>query len=162
MKRKSDALSFFSEMGRNKIIDTIARVEKTTSGEIKVLVVSASSILPRLKKADQEKAVIARAKKEFLKLGINKTRDSTGILIMISLEEKMVRIQPDISVEKVLPDLNWESYVDVIINGIKSNCPVFSICHVISEIGNLLAEHFPVKPDDTNEISNDVVVKGRW
>ncbi|HBY74653.1 TPA: hypothetical protein DEG21_01975, partial [Patescibacteria group bacterium] len=148
--------------GLQLIKDVITEVEKRTAGEIKVAIVSASSIVPRLKKADKEKAVTRRAKSLFRKLGINKTKEATGVLILISLEERMVRIQPDKAIDNISPQINWESLILQIIVGIKFKRPVDAICNVIYQLGDHLAKHFPVKPDDINEISNDVVITGRW
>ena len=103
MMKKLDALSFLTEAERNQIKECIGEAEKFTSGEIRVLIVSASSVIPKLCKTDQAKAVVRRAKAEFRRLGINKTHRSTGILILISLEEHMVRIQPDKAIDDLLP-----------------------------------------------------------
>lgn len=162
MKKKIDALTFLSKPELQQITDTITKVEKKTSGEIKVAIVSASSLIPRLKRADKEKTVTKRAKSLLRKFGINKTKDATGILILISLEEKIVRIQPDKAIDNILPQLNWQPLANLIAAGIKSERPVDAICNVICQLGEHLAKHFPVKPDDINEISNDVVIMGRW
>lgn len=162
MQTKNNALTFLSKPGLRQIADTITDVEKKTSGEIKVAIVSASSLIPRLKRADKEKAVTRRAKSLFRKLGINKTKDSTGVLILISLEERMVRIQPDKAIDNILPQINWQPLTNLITAGIKSEHTVDAICNVVCQLGEHLAKHFPVKSDDINEISNDVVIMGRW
>jgi len=162
MKKKNDALTFLSETGLQLIKDVITEVEKRTASEIKVAIVSASSIVPRLKKADKEKAVTRRAKSLFRKLGINKTKEATGVLILISLEERMVRIQPDKAIDNISPQINFQPLANLITAGIKSERPVDAICNVIYQLGDRLAKHFPVKPDDINEITNDVVIMGRW
>jgi uncharacterized membrane protein len=162
MKKKNDALTFLSETELQKIKNTITEVEKETAGEIKVAIVSASSLIPRLSRADKEKAVTRRAKSLFRKLGINKTKEATGVLILISLEERMVRIQPDKAIDIISPQINFQPLANLITAGIKSERPVDAICNVIYQLGDRLAKHFPVKPDDINEISNDVVIMGRW
>ncbi len=33
------------------------------------------------------------------------------------------------------------------------------IIHGVDRVGKILSEHFPIKPDDTNEISNRVILE---
>jgi putative membrane protein len=162
MIKKIDALNFLTEAELLQVKDCIRDAESLTSGEIKVVIASASSIIPRQRKSDQERAVIWKAKSLFRKLGINKTRDSTGILILISLEEHMVRVHPDAAIDRILSESTWQPLVNCIIDGIKGGLPAKGICMSISQIGTLLAKHFPIKHDDKDELPNEVVVIGRW
>lgn len=162
MKNISDAQTFLTEVELKQVKDCITEAEKLTSGEIKVLICSASSILPRVTIADKEKAVIRRAKREFSRLGINKTKDSTGILILISVEERMVRVQPDEAIDDIMPQSTWQPLVNCVVEGIKGGFPARGLCNAVSQMGNFLSKHFPIKPGDVDELSNDVVIKGRW
>lgn len=159
--RLSDARAFLSEAACNDISDCIAEVEKKTSAEIKVLVVAASSWLPRLSQKDQEIAVQKRAIKEYKLLGIGNTRDDTGVLIMISLEERKVRVLAGEAINLLVPPTTWATVANCITDSIKTNLHAKGICAAINNIGMHLTEYFPIKPDDTNEISNSVVIKGR-
>jgi uncharacterized membrane protein len=162
MKNKSDALCFLSEAELKQIRDCITEAEIWTSGEIKVVVASASSIIPKIRKIDQEKAVTHKAKSLFRKLGINKTRESTGVLILISLEEHIVRVQPDKAIDSLLPESTWIPLVNCITEGIKNGNPAKGICMAVTQIGQKLAKHFPIRDDDTDELINDVIIIGRW
>ncbi len=133
-----------------------------TSGEIRVLVVAASSVVPQLTKSEQQMALRHRAVKEFAKLGIQNTRDRTGVLIMVSIEERMVQILAGTGINSIVPENTWSSMVQCITEGIKAGNPAQGISQAVADIGKLLSEHFPIKPDDTNELSNAVVIKGRW
>lgn len=162
MKTYKDALSFLTIDQRNEIADAIAKAETMTSGEIRVLVVAASSVMPKFSKRDQREALRRRAVREFSKLGIHNTRDRTGVLLMVSIEERMVQILAGNGINSVVPENTWPSMVHCITEGIKEGDHVQGILMAVADIGKMLSEKFPVKSDDTNELSNAVVIKGRW
>ena len=162
MKTYKDALNFLSSDQRNEIADAISKVETMTSSEIRVLVVAASSLLPKLSKKDQKEALRRRAIKEFSKLGIHNTRDKTGVLIMVSIEERMVQVLAGTGINSVVPENTWPSMVQRVTDGIKAGNPAQGITMAVVDIGTMLSEKFPLKSDDSNELSNVVVIKGRW
>ena len=100
----------------------------------------------------QEAAVTA-----FYQNGLFRTRDETGVLIYISVFEHKVWVLGDRGInEKVTRDA-WEEVVDVIAGGIREKQPAVAICTAVESVGVMLAEHFPVKPDDTNELKNLII-----
>lgn len=162
MKTCKDALNFLADAERDEIADAIAKAEAMTSGEIRVLIVAASSILPKLGKKEQRIALRQRAVREFTKLGIQNTRDKTGVLVMVSLEERMVQVLAGSGINSVVPEHTWSAMVRCITEGIKAGSPAKGIVAAVADIGKMLAENFPMKSDDANELSNTVVIKGRW
>jgi len=162
MKRYNDALNFLTSDQRNEIADAISKAETITSGEIRVLVVAASSVLPKFSKKDQKEALRRRAIKEFSNLGIQNTKDKTGVLLMVSIEERMVQVLAGNGINSVVPENTWPAMVHHITDGIKAGNPAQGITVAVAEIGKMLSEKFPIKPDDSNELSNAVVIKGRW
>lgn len=162
MKTYKDAFDSLTSDQKEEIADAIAKAEGKTSGEIKVLVVAASSVVPQLTKGEQRMALRNRAEKEFVKLGIQNTREKTGVLIMVSLEERMVQVLAGSGINSVVPESIWPEMVQWIVEGIKSGNIAQGISTAVAAIGTLLAEHFPLKSDDSNELSDSVVIKGRW
>lgn len=93
----------------------------------------------------------------FFREGLYRTRDETGILILISVFERKVWMLADRGInEKVKPG-QWDEIVGMIIEGIKNNKQADAICKAVDEIGRILREHFPIKADDTNELKNLIV-----
>lgn len=162
MKTYKDAFDSLTSDQKEEIADAIAKAEAKTSGEIRVLVVAASSVVPQLTKSEQRMALRHRAEKEFVKLGIQNTRDRTGVLIMVSLEERMVQVLAGSGINALVPENTWPDMVQCIVDGIKAGNIAQGISAAVAAIGSLLAQHFPVKSDDSNELSDSVVVKGRW
>jgi putative membrane protein len=51
----------------------------------------------------------------------------------------------------------WDDIVKIIVDGIKRKRPAESICEAVAKIGELLKKHFPIDPDDTDELKNLIV-----
>jgi len=97
----------------------------------------------------EEKALVS-----FLEHGLHETRDRTGILILISLFERRVRILADRGISEKVPQQKWDTIVADIVQGIKQQRLCDALCAAISECGELLAESFPPRADDTDELPN--------
>ncbi|MDA8163946.1 MAG: hypothetical protein M0017_02780 [Desulfobacteraceae bacterium] len=202
----------FSEADKARISATIEAVEKTTAGEIAVMVVDASDTYPEgrvlagvllgglaaLAAADRlfadslwhfvplaaplawltgwasrflpavhrlfvpetrlEARVQARALRAFYEKGLYKTREATGVLFFISLFEHKVWILADKGIyEKIKPE-TLQAHAREIANGIGGRRGAEVLCREIGKVGEVLARHFPVRPDDTDELSNNVII----
>lgn len=99
-----------------------------------------------------------RAVRHFMESGIYNTRDRTGILIFISALEHRVELLADKGINEKIPQEKWNSIVNNIVEGIHSCEVVKHLCESIAECGQLLAEHYPIQPDDVNELKDEIVV----
>lgn len=97
----------------------------------------------------EEKALVA-----FLNHNLHHTRDATGILILICLFEKRVRVLADSGISSVIPQATWDELVATITAGIRSGRTCDALCIAIGRCGDLLQERFPRKGDDTDELPN--------
>lgn len=100
----------------------------------------------------EEKALVS-----FVEHGLHKTRDNTGILILISLFEHRVRVLADQGINNKVPADTWDNLVKDVTEGIKNGAACDALCREIRLCGELLAEHFPVRHDDTNELPNLII-----
>jgi len=124
--------------------------EKTTAGEICI------SIKEHKKFGQKKKSIKELAEKEFFKQGIDKTRDKTGILIFILLESRQFFILADSGINSKVPPKTWDAIKDTMQKMFVKGNFCNGILHGIDQVGKILTEHFPVKADDTNEISDRV------
>ena len=107
------------------------------------------------KKVMQQK-VNERAVRYFMESGVYDTKDRTGILIFISLLERRVELLADKGISEKIPKEKWNSMVAHIIKGVKEESLVRNLIESITECGELLSEHFPIEPDDKNELKDDI------
>jgi uncharacterized membrane protein len=135
-----------------RISNKIKFWEKLTAGEICVSIKERRSFLRKNKLLKQ------LAEEEFYRLGVDKTKDATGILIFILLEEKQFYILADKGINERVPNNTWDKIKNqmqtLFIKGEFSK----GIIYGVEEIGKILNTHFPIKPDDTNELSNRVAI----
>src|SRR3989304_1439314 len=130
--------NFFDDDELLRISNKIKETEWKTAGEICISIKEKRSFLQK------KKTLRELAENEFYRLGIVKTRDSTGILFFLVLEERQFYILAD----KGIKDKMQERFL----NGEFCKGILFGI----EEAGKILSAHFPVKTDDTNELSNRV------
>lgn len=118
------------------------------------------SVIDRLivPKKVREKKVSERALRHFIEAGVYKTRDRTGILIFISFLEKRVELIADEGINAKIDQDKWDEIVSYIIKGIKKGTLSKNLVSAIADCGDLLAKHFPIKPDDKNELPDAVAV----
>jgi len=95
----------------------------------------------------------------FFDQDLYRTRDETGVLVLISVFERRVWILADRGINAKVPAGQWDEIVKMITDGIKQKRAADAICTAVEKIGALLATHFPIKPDDTDELKNLIVEK---
>jgi putative membrane protein len=100
-----------------------------------------------------------RAEIEFWRSGLHKTDGSTGILLFVSLAEHWAVVLADDSISKKLPPETWTGVIEKLINGIKKKNLSQGFSDAIELCGEILATHFPIRPEDKNELPNKLVIK---
>ncbi len=136
-----------------RISNKIKEMEKKTAGEICV------SIKEKNDYSNRNKTIRELAEEEFFRLGIDKTRDMTGILLFILLKGRQFYILADKGINEKVPENTWDSIKDSMQEMFRQGKFSEGILYGVEEVGNILSEHFPIKPDDTNEISNRVIIR---
>ncbi|HEX2865671.1 MAG TPA: TPM domain-containing protein [Ignavibacteriales bacterium] len=132
------------------ISNAITEAEKTTSGEIRVSIREKKPFLKR------KKSIHELAEEEFFRLGMDKTRDKTGILIYLLLSEKEFHILADTGINEKVEKNTWHKIKDDMQQKFRNGFFSDGIVLGIREVGEILSSHFPIKPDDTNELPNTV------
>lgn len=99
--------------------------------------------------------VALRAADAFIAEEVFKTRDRTGILVFMSLEEHKVLVVGDRGINAKVERSEWEDVVARIVRGINSGRPADGLVDAIGQCGTLLEKHgFRRQRNDTNELSN--------
>jgi uncharacterized membrane protein len=130
----------------------IKDAEKKTSGEIRI------SFREKRTFFNRKKEIRKLAEDEFYKLNMHNTRDKTGILLFLLLSERKFYILADQGINSKVDQMTWDSIRDEIQKEFKNGNFSFGILHGIERVGKILSEHFPIKPDDSNELSNKIII----
>lgn len=145
--------NYFTDDELLRISNKIKAAEKITAGEIAVSI-------REYKSSFERRATLRKlTEKEFTRLGINKTREGTGVLIFLLLSERQFYILADDNINKLTGEKVWAEIKDVMQEKFVRGEFCKGILFGIDEIGKILSQHFPIRPDDRNEISNRVVIQ---
>jgi uncharacterized membrane protein len=127
-------------------------MEKITAGEIRVAI---KEKVPFTKK---KKSIRDLAADEFYNLGMANTRDKTGILIYILLSQRKFYILADSGINEKVEQITWDTIRDEMVSEFKLGHYLEGITTTLEKVGQILGKYFPIKADDTNELSNKVIV----
>jgi len=107
----------------------------------------------------KETAVMQRAVRAFYEKGLYKTRKNTGVLFFMSLLERKVWVLADKGIYEKIQQETLNRYSKMVSQGIKDGRACNALCDAIKESGELLARHFPITHDDTDELSDEVMTE---
>jgi len=94
---------------------------------------------------------------EFYSSGLFRTQESNGVLIYLSLFEHRVVVLGDRGIDEKMGAERWDAVRDLIIRGIRDGRACEGIVAAVETCGKVLAEHFPYRSNDTNELPNVVI-----
>ena len=129
----------------------IQKAENNTSGEIRVVF--------RHDRHWKERKLSLHelSLREFYHLGMDKTRERTGILILILFSERKFQIIADEGIHTRVEEGTWEGIAAKMSMQFKEGHYREGIAESVRVVGNILAKHFPSRGDDKNELSNDII-----
>lgn len=138
-------VEFFTKEEGNIIIEAIKNAERETSGEIRVHL--------------EEKGrndILKDARIIFRKLGMAKTKDRNGILILIAPDQRKLAIYGDQGINEKVSPTYWNGIVMEMQEKFGNNLRCEGVCEAVRKIGSKLKEHFPYKSDDVNELPDEI------
>jgi putative membrane protein len=93
----------------------------------------------------------------FLAHGVHQTEARTGILIYLALADRRVEIVADAGIDGKVAQAVWDDLARKIVAAARANALTDGIVAAVGRAGSLLAEHFPRRPGDRNELPDHVV-----
>ena len=106
----------------------------------------------------QRAAAARQARAQFLEQGLHRTRDRAGVLIYVSEIERIVEILADDGIARLSPPDTWDGIVRRFVEEVRDGRRREGLLAAIEAVGMALAEHFPRRPDDVNELPDKPVV----
>ena len=99
-----------------------------------------------------------RAEQAFAQHSLSRTRQRTGVLLMVSLLERHVYVLPDLGIGATVAPAQWNEVVEAVVTKLRANDVAGGLCAGIERCGVLLAGACPATPgDNPNELSNRLV-----
>jgi uncharacterized membrane protein len=140
------ARDFLNQLHHDNIIAAIREAELKTSGEIRIFISRHEPDDP-----------VAAAQAEFMRLGMDKTKEKNGVLIFVAPRARKFAIIGDTGVHARCGDEFWTQVAAEMTGHFKKSEFTQGILHAIHKAGELLARHFPRHPGDKNQLPDDIV-----
>jgi putative membrane protein len=87
-----------------------------------------------------------------------RTRASTGVLLYLSLAEHRAEIIADEAIHSKVAQEVWGDAMAALVAAVRAGRPGDGMAEAVTKIGDVLAEHFPRSADDTNELSDRMIL----
>jgi uncharacterized membrane protein len=145
---KPDA--FVEALDDERIVAAIGEAEARSRGEIRVHVAEGRV----------DDARIA-AQADFERLGMTRTDERNGVLILIAPESRAVAVVGDRGIDERCEEGFWATVVEAMREDLHAGRFTEGIVVAVKMVGNALARHFPRRPGETdrNELP-DAISRG--
>lgn len=143
-------VKFFSAEEEAQIVAAIRRAELNTSGEIRVHV-----------EVGADANALGVAQHIFQELGMHKTRDRNGVLILLEVDRREFAIIGDEGIDKVVPQNFWDEERDLMRGYFQKRQFTEGIVAAIDQVGEKLIAFFPYLCDDENELPDSISYGGK-
>ena len=133
------------KIDHDRVVAAIARAERQTSGEIRILIA-------RNRTADP----VAAARRHFVRLKMERTRDRNAVLIFIAPRSRSFAVIGDQGVHEKCGEQFWRELAASMGGLFRQGDFTAGLVHGIERAGALLAAHFPPDPGGANELPDAV------
>jgi uncharacterized membrane protein len=144
-----ETFAFNWELEDARIVEAIREAEARSSGEVRVYVSDGPADDP-----------VAAAREQFARMGMHATAARNGVLIFVAPRSRNFAIVGDDAVHARCGASFWRDVADAMSRHFAIDHPTEAIVLGIRKAGELLANHFPCRPDDRNELPNEVLRGG--
>ena len=107
--------------------------------------------------ATKARRVRARALELFRTSAEKRTVGATGVLIYLSLDEHRAELIAEDAIHSKVPPEIWGAAMGALITAVKDGRPGDGMAAAVTQIGIVLAEHFPRADDDRNELPDRLI-----
>jgi len=138
---------FLSKVEHDRIVHAIREAESKTSGEIRVYI----------QRGKLSGDPLTAAQKKFHQLGMHKTREQNAVLIFVAPRAHKFAVVGDKAIHEKCGDEFWQRIVEGMRTHFQNEKFSHALIEAISEIGKLLAAHFPRKSKSANELPDQII-----
>jgi putative membrane protein len=109
-----------------------------------------------LTRAERVAAVHRRGFEAFHTLHVRATKSGTGVLLYVSLFERLVWVCPDDAIAARLGPEVWQPVSDLVARGFRSGNPGVALAEAVRTAGEILVSNFPRTSPNENELPDSV------
>jgi uncharacterized membrane protein len=145
MKNKGSLDRLIVPEEQDRLLDKIARIEKRSSGEVRIHVTG--------RRIDDP---LEAARRTFTSLGMAATERRNGVLVFLSLPSRKFAIVGDEGIDRVTPADYWENLRDTMTRRFAAGEYCEGLLEILDRVEAVLAEHFPYEKGDVDELPDDI------
>ena len=138
---------FLTKLDHDRIISAIREAESKTSGEIRLFI----------QRGRLNGDPLNLAQKKFQRLGMYKTRERNAVLIFVAPRAHKFAVIGDKAIHEKCGEEFWQHVVDGMRTHFQNEKFSHALIEAISEVGKVLAMHFPKTPENANELPDEIV-----
>lgn len=86
-----------------------------------------------------------------------RTKAATGVLLYLSVAERRAELIADEAIHSKVPNEVWGDAMAALIVAVRDGRPGDGLAEAVTQIGRILAEHFPRSAEDTNELPDRLI-----
>ena len=142
----------FSRADLDALVAAIGAAERRTAAEIRV------HIERRVAQGRREQTgdALVRARDVFAALKMHETALRAGVLIYLAVEDHKLAIVGDEGIHARVGDGYWEGIRNRLVERLRGRDAREAVVQAIAEVGAVLAREFPRRPDDIDELPDEV------
>lgn len=133
---------------KSVIEQAIITLEQQTSAELRVYIEAHLQNAP----------ILDRTLQVFDELGMRQTQARNAVLIYIAYKDHQCAIIGDEGIHQFVGNDFWKQTHQAMVVQFKQGKHTEAVVLAIQMIGKELAKHFPIQPDDVNELPNEVII----
>ena len=145
MKDKGSLDRLIPPEEQNRLLDKIARIEKCSSGEVRIHVTDR-----------RVKDPLEAARKTFTALGMAATKRRNGVLVFLSLPSRSFAIVGDEGIDRVTPPDYWDRLRDALAQRFAAGNFYEGLLEILDRVESVLLENFPSEKGDVDELPDDI------
>jgi uncharacterized membrane protein len=130
---------------QNRLLDKITRIEKRSSGEVRIHVTDR-----------RVKDPLEAASKAFTSLGMTRTKRRNGVLVFLSLPSRKFAIVGDEGIDRVTPGDYWESLRDGLAGRFAAGEYCEGLLEILDRVEAVLVQSFPYEKGDVDELPDEL------
>ncbi|MFQ1048340.1 TPM domain-containing protein [Avibacterium paragallinarum] len=145
-------MAIFSKLpfDQKQIEAAIARLEQRSSAELRVYI---ERHLPK-----SQPSAIQYALSIFTQLAMTETQARNGVLIYIAYKDQQCAIIGDEGIHQYVGEAFWQQQYAAMVEDFQQKRYTQGVVNTIERIAQRLTLHFPIQPDDRNELDNEVII----
>jgi uncharacterized membrane protein len=87
---------------------------------------------------------------------MHETAERNGVLLYLAVEDHKLAIVGDEAIHARVGDSYWTAVRDAMVERLRRGEAREAIVHAVRDVGGILQKFFPRRPDDRNELSDQV------